>query len=304
VKKLAFTTSSAILKKITLGINLAVFILALFTSTAFSSVGSTINQRTRFYTQQLSADSLVLKFDNTLSTPVTFKLSFIVENLKNNMPLQLMAVVEAKETGKIIATFSKKDFSLPYKCSYNWVIVQGDTSKTPDANCSYSYPFSPSETYTISQGPGGSFSHASIFAYDFLMPVGTAVAAAREGIVALIKADGEPGGADKRFTEEANFISILHADGTVANYFHLQKNGVKVQEGQVVKRGEIIGFSGNSGFSSGPHLHFEVTRPSLSADKNKWVVFTWESSPALLKKQPQAFSLLKAGSSLKKRLFN
>ena len=56
----------------------------------------------------------------------------------------------------------------------------------------------------------------------------------------------------------ANSILVQHADGTIGVYLHLQKGGNKVKVGDRVKAGEPIGLSGNTGFSSGPHLHFAV----------------------------------------------
>ena len=53
---------------------------------------------------------------------------------------------------------------------------------------------------------------------------------------------------------------ILHDDGTTAVYAHLQLDTVRVRPGQRVQRGEYIANSGNTGYSSGPHLHFAVLR--------------------------------------------
>ncbi len=60
--------------------------------------------------------------------------------------------------------------------------------------------------------------------------------------------------------DEANFVQIMHDDGTYAIYAHLQLDTVRVKPGQRVARGEYIANSGNTGFSSGPHLHFAVLR--------------------------------------------
>ncbi len=60
--------------------------------------------------------------------------------------------------------------------------------------------------------------------------------------------------------DEANFVQILHDDGTHAIYAHLQLDTVRVKIGQRVARGEYIANSGNTGFSTGPHLHFVVLR--------------------------------------------
>jgi murein DD-endopeptidase MepM/ murein hydrolase activator NlpD len=56
----------------------------------------------------------------------------------------------------------------------------------------------------------------------------------------------------------ANIIRILHNDGTMALYAHLKPEGVLVRVGQRVRKADVIGLSGNTGFSAGPHLHFVV----------------------------------------------
>jgi len=55
-------------------------------------------------------------------------------------------------------------------------------------------------------------------------------------------------------------VQVLHDDGTSAVYAHLQLDSVRVRPGQRVERGEYIASSGNTGFSTGPHLHFVVLR--------------------------------------------
>ena len=55
-----------------------------------------------------------------------------------------------------------------------------------------------------------------------------------------------------------NGVIISHSDGTSAWYWHFKKNSVAVEMGDSVETGDTLGFIGSSGFSSGPHLHFEV----------------------------------------------
>lgn len=277
-KIITSTGAGALVVSIIQGRRLLILIFVfLFCSELSYSAGFAINERTRIYTQEITADSLLLKIDNTLSVPVSAKLDLVLENLRTDAGLQFSAIVPANTRGYTLAGFRKHDSAIPYRCSYQWRIVVGDVSKVPDMNYVYAYPFSKGSNYRVSQGPGGDISHKEMFAFDFAMPVGTMVTAARDGIVALTKSDSRLGGPDKKFLNDANFISIYHSDGTIANYLHLNTDGVLVKEGQWVKKGEPIGFSGNTGFSSGPHLHFEVTQTGSDFEKNKWVTFLWET---------------------------
>ena len=53
---------------------------------------------------------------------------------------------------------------------------------------------------------------------------------------------------------------MLHSDGTTGEYFHLERGSVQVRVGERVARGQRLARSGNTGFSTAPHLHFGVYR--------------------------------------------
>ena len=127
----------------------------------------------------------------------------------------------------------------------------------------YAYPFPTKARHKIVQGFGGGYSHrgASRFAVDFAMPVGSAVHAARAGKVVQVVEHHNQGGPARSFAKYANYIIVLHADGTTGEYHHLAHHGSKVEVGDMIKVGQHIGYSGNTGFSSLPHLHFGVYRP-------------------------------------------
>ena len=114
----------------------------------------------------------------------------------------------------------------------------------------------------IDQGFGGSFSHddeQNRHALDFAADIGTPVFAARAGTVMQVEAGFRAGGlASGDARGRANFIRLLHDDGSMALYAHLDVDGVQVRVGQQVQAGQRIGLSGNTGFSTGPHLHFAV----------------------------------------------
>ncbi len=133
----------------------------------------------------------------------------------------------------------------------------------------YNLPFKEGAKYRIVQGYGGLFSHNHSAALDFAMPEGTAVYAAREGVIYAFKDDNDKGGPFPGYEKKANFIIVKHYDGSFGCYWHLKKNGVVVKKG-LVDKGQLIGYSGSTGFILKPHLHFSVKR-KLNYDKNSFV---------------------------------
>jgi murein DD-endopeptidase MepM/ murein hydrolase activator NlpD len=131
----------------------------------------------------------------------------------------------------------------------------------PDGAVRYALPFDPVYPRLLNQGPGGKYSHEgrSYHAYDFVLPVGTPVHAARAGVVARVVDGFTKGLPDKALMHAANRVIVLHDDGTFASYSHLDP-GIPVNEGQRVERRQVIASSGNTGYAGAPHLHFEVAR--------------------------------------------
>ena len=123
-------------------------------------------------------------------------------------------------------------------------------------------PFPAGETFLISQGFNGSKTHHSpdsTHAIDIVMPVGTVITSVRDGVVMDVEEDFNRGGTDmEAFADKANHVRILHDDGTMALYAHLDLASVTVRPGARVRAGQRIARSGNTGFTSGPHLHFAL----------------------------------------------
>ncbi|NNF52005.1 MAG: M23 family metallopeptidase [Gammaproteobacteria bacterium] len=148
-----------------------------------------------------------------------------------------------------------------YRYWFDW--SPGRMDAKHDDSYRYRLPYQTGQNYRVLQGFGSRFSHtgANRYAVDFKMPVGTAVHAARSGIVVLTEASHNRGCWEDGCGKYANFIVVLHDDGTTGEYFHLRQNGVLVSKNQRVSRGELIGYSGNTGHTTTPHLHFAVYRP-------------------------------------------
>lgn len=147
-----------------------------------------------------------------------------------------------------------------YRYFYDWTV--GSLSPAHDDNYLYRLPFAGDRSYRVLQGFDTGFTHNGLeeFTVDFDVPEGTPVHAARDGVVARIEESNDRvcfGDGCGRF---ANYIVIVHPDGTTGEYYHLQKEGALVAAGEQVSRGQRIGLSGNTGNSTMPHLHFGVYR--------------------------------------------
>ena len=92
--------------------------------------------------------------------------------------------------------------------------------------------------------------------------LGAIVRCARDGVVAGVRQDSDRGGPGQSFVQDANYVLIRHADGTFGEYYHLKRDGALVKLGQHVVAGQPIALSGNTGETTGPHLHFDVFNTS------------------------------------------
>jgi murein DD-endopeptidase MepM/ murein hydrolase activator NlpD len=128
----------------------------------------------------------------------------------------------------------------------------------------YVLPYPVGQSFVVGQGNCSSnnshaFGTITQYAYDFLMPIGTPIVAARDGTVLLVEERWVDG---NRTPGQENYINVTHADGSIAGYVHLTQFGALVAVGDAVRRGDQIGVSGDTGQSTAPHLHFHVQRCS------------------------------------------
>lgn len=159
-----------------------------------------------------------------------------------------------------VATLSKRQPGGPimFKHSFSYTPIFSPEPDQPGsvAGPAYALPWQ-GGPFRISQGAGGDYSHNSPrgrYAVDIAMPVGTPILAARSGTVVAVR-NGQAG---RRPDPAGNYVRIRHADGTESAYLHLSRGSVSVKMGQRVKVGTPLGQSGNTGRSTGPHLHFVV----------------------------------------------
>ena len=143
---------------------------------------------------------------------------------------------------------------------YKWRL--GDPMADED-DYLYTFPVSSKMSHKITQSFNGRFSHSkrpSIYAVDIATPVGTYISAAREGTVIWVKDDYYMGGKNKYFLDKANYVKVLHQDGTYAVYAHILLGSALVNPGDKVVAGDRLARAGSSGYSTGPHLHFVIRK--------------------------------------------
>ena len=147
---------------------------------------------------------------------------------------------------------------------YHYEYLAGDPEARHQPAEPYRVPVALSTNYPITQAYPDVITHTtpdSYHAIDIAMPIGTDIFASRAGVVFDVRSEHFRGGLDPdRDLGAANLIRILHDDGTYALYAHLNWNSIRVRPGERVERGQFIAESGNTGFSSGPHLHFAVLK--------------------------------------------
>lgn len=127
-----------------------------------------------------------------------------------------------------------------------------------DTSFIYKLPFEKGTKRRVIQAAYSNLSHKEEIALDFNIKIGTTICAARAGIVVASSGESNIGGLKDEYLDDGNHVIIEHNDGSQAMYWHLQYKGALVNVGDTVVAGQVIGKSGNTGYTAFPHLHFEV----------------------------------------------
>ncbi len=199
---------------------------------------------------------------NRREAPVSVRIVMTAEeNISSDRPFPFDYLVPPN-TDLCLARISAFDKDKSYRFNFSpvWMVGNYTARHTPPKG--YRFPWPKGKSFTVGQAAGGPITThidpASQYAVDFPMPTGTPILAARAGTVINFEDSFTVGGMDRALVDKANFVDVLHDDGTIATYAHLQEKGVVVQLGQAVAAGDKLGLSGSTGYSSGPHLHFAV----------------------------------------------
>jgi murein DD-endopeptidase MepM/ murein hydrolase activator NlpD len=237
------------------------------TATSDSGTSTTPGKMLKIVTRSEGGVTHLL-VQNLEAAEVTGTIDLQLSNLKASTNLPFTATFPGKQTVEAF-TLTPLDAGKPWHYSYTNHFTLGSKDAVHDDSYVYSLPYEAGAAYHVSQGYHGPFSHSGPdeYAIDWKMPMGTPVLAARDGVVVKSKDDSDRGGPDRKFETSANCILIQHPDGTLGIYAHLRKGGNLVKVGDKVKAGDLIGASGNTGFTSGPHLHFSVFKAKSGSER-------------------------------------
>ncbi len=218
-----------------------------------------------------------------------------IEGLQYPHPDEKMRWVLPPKSEAVLFTLDLlEDGSQPF-LEYQFKYLAGDPSARHRPAGGYRAPFAVANNYPITQAFPEVATHTtpdSHYAVDLAMPIGTDIFAARDGVVFDVASDNFTGGLDPaRDGPNANVVRVMHDDGTYAIYAHLNTNTIRVRPGDYVRRGEYIADSGNTGYTSGPHLHFAVVRNAGMRIVSVPVTFTSADSNSIV---PSVGSILTA----------
>jgi len=218
----------------------------------------TVSVTTRF-----ANGSLQIFARNDYPVPVEIVLALdALRNLEYPSPEQPMRWIVDPQSSLVLLALASLETNIIPDVDYRYTWIPGDPRATHAPDRPYRAPFAVANDFPVSQAFPVAITHTTPdawYAVDIVMPVGTKVYAARAGTVFEVASTNYRGGTDpERDGRAANVIRVMHEDGSHAVYAHLNWNSIRVRPGDRVARGEYIADSGNTGFTSGPHLHFAV----------------------------------------------
>ncbi len=199
---------------------------------------------------------------NQLKCPINIKL--VTDTLNPDIQHQF-GLITLKELQDTVIAIKYPNFNQTNATKY--IVNYGDFNRKIEKN-RIAYPFPKGKEYKIIQGYKGNFSHKNIFsqnAIDFGLKIGDTITSVDSGYIVGLIQDYKEYGTSKKWLEndKSNFITIYHPQsGLYTQYVHLIHKGSLVKLGEFVKKGQPIAISGMTGFTTTPHLHFNVKIPT------------------------------------------
>lgn len=200
-----------------------------------------------FYLQKLTPGIITMRINVSGDNVTTTARMPYVRTLDDTSRVQAFVVTPRDDSGAL-------NYEYSYQAQYGRLDAEHDDAYR------YALPYATGTEHPVAQGYDSDGTHRRLNAIDWTMPVGTPVHAARGGLVVAVRDTMAGSGITRSMQGRSNFVFIQHEDGTVGVYGHLQQRSAVVVVGDSVRRGQMLARSGNTGYSTGPHLHFEVFR--------------------------------------------
>ena len=201
---------------------------------------------------------LIAKSNNC--TEATITITGVLQNMQTSQPLPCTIDMAGRSQVTLVKfTAANPNALWHYDWHYHW--KPGRRLQGKPKPYLYALPYK-YNAFKAVQGALGKFSHnpgsQDEEAIDWAMPVGTPVYPARPGVVTALRQDCSQGGPNVKWKTDYNYVFVKHDDGTFGEYAHIKQNGILARLGDRVSPDKPLALSGNTGYSTGPHLHFCV----------------------------------------------
>lgn len=229
---------------------------------------------------------------NSGYAPIYVLLKFTdTSNVSISKPMPYSFVAPAR-TKIDVLTIRQASKQLPVRWRYTFTSRWGDPYAKAFPAFAYALPFEKGTRFSIAQNSDRKTTHTtpeSAHAVDFSVPEGTPVLAARSGVVIERELSHRTAGTSPEYLQKANRILVAHDDGTIATYAHLYPGLAYAYVGQKVAQGQLLAWSGNTGYSTGPHLHFNVTQNQVTSTASLPINFIDPTTKHAFKSLPTGY---------------
>ncbi|WP_299114527.1 M23 family metallopeptidase [uncultured Winogradskyella sp.] len=216
----------------------------------------------RFIKFKVEKDSLLVISKNHLVSPMYVK---VIDRKTNEDTYHQL---KPKEETTILKYLNSKIDSNEVLEKYKFLGYYGEYPfKSYDTNHIYTLPFQKGYQSLVIQGYDGDFSHKGSFSakcLDFEMAIGDTIVAARDGVVVKVSIKHNKQGTTEDYRDYGNYMMLYHSDNTFSQYVHLKQYGNLAKVGDSVKAKQPIALSGFTGWTTAPHLHFGVYKPTAT----------------------------------------
>lgn len=215
-----------------------------------------------YFNRDYKNDTILFSLKNPLQSPINIR---VVQDSNNLLLSERFGTMILQPLADTVVKIHYPGFNGETKTGY--MVKYGDFRRKVESN-PIAFPFPMGKGYRIIQGYRGKLSHKTIYsryAIDFDLKIGDTISSADDGFVVGVIEDYKDYGTSKKWRENdrSNYITLYHPhSGLYTQYVHLDHQGALAELGDYVQKGQPIALSGMTGYTTTPHLHFNVKIPT------------------------------------------